>query len=114
MPTSTNASRAVGEGFPRAFVVTSAELLTLLDFFGLLLAGSLTQQWLWSLWTAQADSPGVAWSVRFLLVVAALLAAIDPPRPAVRRARAARGLVRADTFLRQSFSAIRGRGARHR
>ncbi len=90
MPTSTNAGRAVGEGLPRAFVVTSAELLTLLDFFGLLLAGSLTEQWLWSFWTAPADSPGVGWGVRFLLVVAALLAAMilhDPQFGArVRRA----------------------------
>src|SRR6185295_6445040 len=75
MPTSVNASRTIGEGFPSAFVVTSAGLLALLDFASLLLAGLLTSDWLSTFWAAPTD-PGVGWSIRYLLVVAALLAAI--------------------------------------
>jgi exopolysaccharide biosynthesis WecB/TagA/CpsF family protein len=73
MPTSANAGRPIGGEFPRAFVLISAGSLTLLDFAGLLLAGLLTEDWFWS---AQADSGAVIWSVRYLLVVTALLAAI--------------------------------------
>jgi len=76
MPTSTIASRMIGEGFPRAFVVTSAGLLTLLDFASLLLAGLLTKDWFSTFWSAPVDSGAVGWSVRYLLVVTALLAAI--------------------------------------
>lgn len=76
MPTSANASRMIGEGLPRAFVVTAAGLLTLLDFASLLLAGLLTEGWFSSLWSAPVNSGAVAWSIRYLLVVTALLAAI--------------------------------------
>ena len=70
MLTSTSGSRVITDGWPRAFVFTSAGLLTLLDFGSLLLAGVVTG-WLWS---APADLLGVGWSYR--LVVAALLASI--------------------------------------
>jgi exopolysaccharide biosynthesis WecB/TagA/CpsF family protein len=66
----------IGEGFPRAFVVISAGLLMLLDFASLLLAGVLTDGWFSSFWAAPADSGAVGGSVRYLLVVTALLAAI--------------------------------------
>ena len=72
MPTSTGVSRVSGQRFVRTFVVTSAGLLALLDFGGLLLAGLLTDR----LWSAPVDPPGVGWSVRYLLVVAALLASL--------------------------------------
>jgi len=74
MPTSTRRSRVRGEAFSSALVVTSAGLLTLLDFAGLLFAGLLTDR-LWSAWPPSADSPG-AGSVHYLVVVAALLASI--------------------------------------
>ncbi len=76
MRTSPQARTAVGEGFPRTFVVTSAALLTLLDFSSLLLAGWLTQEWFSQLWAAPADSPGAGWSTRYVVVVAAVLAAM--------------------------------------
>jgi exopolysaccharide biosynthesis WecB/TagA/CpsF family protein len=66
----------IGEGFPRAFVVISAGLLMLLDFASLLLAGLLTEAWLSSFWAAPADSGAGGRSVRYLLVVTALFAAI--------------------------------------
>jgi len=75
MPISTNVGRAIGDGFPRAFVVTSAGLLMLLDFAGLLFAGLLTEGWFRSFWSVPAASLAVGWSVPYLLVVAALLAA---------------------------------------
>jgi exopolysaccharide biosynthesis WecB/TagA/CpsF family protein len=56
----------------RMFVVTSAGLLTLLDFGSLLFAGVLTDR----LWSAPMDPPGVDWSVRYLLVVTALVASL--------------------------------------
>jgi len=74
MPTSTSVRRAIGEDFPRAFVVSSAGLLSLLDFTALLFAGWLTANWLRVFGTAPADEIG--WSVRYLLVLTALLAAI--------------------------------------
>jgi exopolysaccharide biosynthesis WecB/TagA/CpsF family protein len=66
----------IGEGFPRAFVVTAAGLLTLLDFASLLLAALLTEDWFSSFWSAPAESGAVGWSIRYLLVVTALLAAV--------------------------------------
>ena len=73
MPTDTSGSRPVSEqGFIRTFVVTSAGLLALLDFGGLLLAALLTD-WLGP---AAAVAPDVGSSVRYLLVVAALLASL--------------------------------------
>src|SRR5436190_21091901 len=75
MRTSAHARPAVGEGFPRTFVVTSAALLTLLDFSSLLLAGWLTQEWFSKLWVA-AGSPGAGWSTRYVVVIAAVVAAM--------------------------------------
>jgi len=51
-------------------------LLTLLDFASVLLAGLLTEDWFSTFWSAPLDSGPVGWSNRYLLVVAALLAAI--------------------------------------
>ena len=48
----------------------------LLDFASLLLAGLLTEDWFWSFWSAPPDLSAVGGSVRYLLVVTALLAAI--------------------------------------
>jgi exopolysaccharide biosynthesis WecB/TagA/CpsF family protein len=48
----------------------------LLDLASLLLAGLLTEDWFLTVWSSPADSGAVGWSVRYLLVVTALLAAI--------------------------------------
>jgi len=78
MPTSASASPdlVISQGGAlRGFVVTSAGLLSLLDFAGLLLAALLTAGLL-SLWSPAGEPLGIGSSARYLLVVAALLAAI--------------------------------------
>ena len=77
MPTSAGADRGdvTAERFLRAFVVTSAGLLSLLDFAGLLFAGLLTAGFA-SPGSAPQESPVVDSSVYYLVIVAALLAAI--------------------------------------
>ena len=69
---SASDSRAGGLRFLRVSVVASAGLLTVLDFGSLLFAGLITD-WLRS---APAQQLSAGWSVRHLLVVAALLVSL--------------------------------------
>ncbi len=77
MPINIGASRVgpAGEGYLRAFVVTSAGLLSLLDFAGLSSVGLLTA-WLSSRWSTPGETQGIGSGAHYLLIAAALLAAI--------------------------------------